>query len=85
MAPTVMERPKSANETLREPGDRLGPALLGAAYCALLAAPGAAGYGHGLKFVAAAAILFVASMFAGGRKRIAEAAREYELERRHLR
>lgn len=70
----------------RTPGDRLGPALLGAAYGAVLAAPWMIGYGYGWKFLAAAAVFFVASMFAGIRQRLAEAAEDYEMElrERHL-
>ena len=83
-APTVTPIPMSDNDDSppRVPGDRLGPALLGAAYCAVLTAPWMIGYGYGWKFLAAAAVFFVASMFAGSRKRIAEAAEEYEMELR---
>lgn len=78
--PTPTETARSDTEPLREKGGRLGPALLFAAWGALLAAPWVAGHGHGWKFVGAAAAFFLASMFAGGGARAAAAAREYERE-----
>lgn len=67
-------------EQAREKGDRLGPALLFAAWGALLAAPWVAGHGHGWMFLGLAVALFLASMFAGGSARAATAACEYERE-----